>query len=328
MTATTQRVTAMAPVWAFLGVLRDLAIGTLLCAGPVTSIIVLGWLTRRMGVTVDRAFGATRARPGWILGPRGSGRITRALGGLGENIRIGLLAAAGLAALTLPVTLPWLGAWWAGWENSFNKGYEQAGVAPLVWLLATLAALPILAHLPLALAHAATERRLGAFFEIRRIRSVAAAAGWRLPALALLSVVLSVPVFGMRAIPVFIEQVVPGFAGMSAEEQAQVAGVMDLLAGGLVFLSMCLLRHWAAAIYARAAPRAAAGRWGALWAGHGAAGVRPRGRGPGRVSAALWLLLACGLWLVLPALIVMGQFMNYDPALWLTHPMFLLPWAG
>ena len=101
MTATTQRVTAMAPVWAFLGVLRDLAIGTLLCAGPVTSIIVLGWLTRRMGATVDAGLGrATRPRPGWVLGPAGQvdGSRARWAGSARTSESGSWLAMAGLAA--------------------------------------------------------------------------------------------------------------------------------------------------------------------------------------------------------------------------------------
>ena len=42
----------------------------------------------------------------------------------------------------------------------------------------------------------------------------------------------------------------------------------------------------------------------------------------------VWLALSCAIWFGLPALIVVGQFMNYAPMLWLNHPVFLLPWAG
>jgi len=273
----------------------------------VTSVIALGWLTRVMAATIARRTGGAVAPVGWLLCPRGQGAVTRLLGGLGANIRAGVLTLAGLALLTLPFTVAWLGAWWAGWENSFNKGYEQASVGPLAWAAATAVALPVLAHLPIALAHWAHEGRFGAFFEVRRIRQIFAAAGWRAVWLAVLSALAVVPFFGLRGLPVFVEGVVPGFATMTPESQAQVAQGFDLLGAALAFGILLFLRQRAAVIYARAV---------------GA------DRAPSRAGRALWLMLAMLIWLALPVAIVFGQFLNYAPALWLTHPLFLLPWAG
>jgi hypothetical protein len=311
-----------------LGLLRDIAVGTLLCLTPVTSILALGWITRRMGSTIDARCGGDPDRVGWIMGRADAGLVHRCLGGLAANIETGLRAALGLALLTLPVTLAWLGAWWAGWENSFNKGYEQSAVGPVVWMLATLIALPILAHLPIALAHGAAERRLGAFFEWRRIRSVAAAAGWRLSWIALLSVAASAVFFVTRAVPAFIEGPFPGFADLGAAEQAAIAGQIDLASAAFAFAMMAYLRHRAAVIYARAAPRAAHGRAAALWDGHRLRSVRPNGGAPSRLAASLWLVAACSVWLGLPVLIVAGQFLNYAPMLWIFHPLLTLPWVG
>jgi len=311
-----------------IGLSRDLIIGTLLCVLPLTAILVLGWQNRRMNATIRSRWGNPVDQPGWLFGPRDTGRIVGLLGGLAANIRHGLISLAGLAVLSLPFTVLWLGAWWAGWENSFNKGYEQAAVGPSVWFLGTFIALPLLAHLPFALAHAAFEARFGAFLEFRRIRSIASCAGWRTAWLALMSVTLSIPFMGMRAIPVFIEDFVPGFAEMPQEGQMQVALWLDLFSAALAFVLVLFLRHRAAAIYAVAAPRAAAGRFAHLWAGHTAQGVPPVGRTPSKLEAAIWLIVSCVIWFGLPVLIVVGQFMNYDPLLWLTHPVFLLPWAG
>jgi hypothetical protein len=248
-----------------LGLLRDLGIGTLLCLTPVTAIIALGWITRAMKATIDTRWGDAVGRPGWIMGRDDAGLAQRWLGGLAANIETGLRAAVGLFVLTLPVTLAWLGAWWAGWENSFNKGYEQSSVGPAVWMLATLLALPVFAHLPLAVAHFAAERRLGAVFEWRRIRSIGAAAGWRLLWIALLSVAASGLIFVTRAVPTFIEGPFPEFAELSAADQAAIAGQIDLATAALAFVIMAYLRHRAAVIYARAAPRAAHGRTAPHW---------------------------------------------------------------
>ncbi|MEM9755909.1 MAG: hypothetical protein AAF914_07950, partial [Pseudomonadota bacterium] len=261
-----------------LGVVRDLLIGTLLCMGPVTSVLALGWILRRMGTTIARRRGSEAERPGWVMGPRGRGVWVFALGGLAANIRAGATAAGAIFLLTLPVTLIWLGAWWAGWENSFNKGYEQAGVGPSLWAVATLVALPLLAHLPIALAHVAAENRLSAAFEWRRIRQIAAAARWRLPALAALSVICALPFLGLRMVPVFIEGVVLGFADMTAAEQSQIANTLALIGAALAFAAGAYLRLRAAVHYA-------------------AAETRQR---PARALAILTVGCACAIWAILP----------------------------
>ncbi|MEL6643838.1 MAG: hypothetical protein AAFQ79_07885 [Pseudomonadota bacterium] len=322
MSTATARRGVLALPGRLVGLIRDLILGTLFCLTPVTALIALGWLTRVMGATIDRHRGQAPEPVGWILGPKGQGGIARALGGLGANIRSGVMTAAGLAVFTLPFTLAWLGAWWAGWENSFNKGYEQASVGPLIWFAGTALALPVLAHLPFALAHFAAERRWPAFFELRRIHSVFAAAGWRAVWLALLSALTVVPFFGLRAMPVFVEGIVPGFAEMTPEAQLQVARGFMLAGAALSFAVLLFLRTMAARLYARSIPRAAA-RWPALWPD-----VRAEGAVPSRVMRWVWLGLAMLVWLAVPVSIVFGQFMNYDPVLWLTHPLYLLPWAG
>jgi hypothetical protein len=226
--------------------------------------------------------------------------VVRLLGGLGANIAAGVRMLAGQAIWTLPFTLLWLGAWWAGWENSFNKGYEQAAVGPMAFLAGTLLSLPILTLLPHAVAHAAAEGRLGAFFALRRILHLARGASWRGLALALLSVAAAVPIFGLQALPVFVEEIVPGFATRTPEQQMETAGLLQLAAAGYAFAALWFLRHVAARLAAR-------------------------GRTPGRLSL-LWLVLSGAVWGGLMVLIVLAQFMNHAPMGWISHPFYLLPW--
>lgn len=318
-------------VWRWLAaallVARDIAVGTLLCLTPIGAMLALGWITRRMGTTIRARWGTTADAPGWVLGPRGAGWMAWLLGGLAANVRAGLMALIGLGVWTLPVTLAWLGAWWAGWENSFNKGYEQASVGPAVWAFATLLFLPVLVHSPLALAHAAQEDRLGAMFEIRRIRSLARVAGWRLAGLALVSVLAAFALLGLRVVPVFIEGVVPEFAAMTVAQQLQIANGLDLLSAFTAFTAAAYLRWRAASVYAAVAPRAAAHRrFFLLWEEHPAARLKPETCRAGRVGITVWLGMSGLIWATLPVLIVIGQFMNYSPVLWLSHPVVLLPW--
>jgi hypothetical protein len=277
--------------------IADLGIGGLLCATPVTSVLALGWISRQMAAVQTGG-----PRPGWVLGPPGTRGIVRAAGGLGANIRTGFRTLAGLAVWTLPVTLGWLGAWWAGWENSFNKGYEQAAVGPAVFLFATLMALPVLALLPFAAALGAREGRLGGFVDLPRVLRLAAAAGWRGAGLALMSVLAALPLFAFGALPVFVEQVIPGFATLPPADQAAIGTLHGLIMATYAFAALWALRHVAAWLAAR--PHAT-----------------------GRL-APLWLLLSALVWSGLPLLIVAGQFMAYARLRWISHPFFLLPWPG
>ena len=328
MTASAITMRALRLPLRLIGFVVNLVVGALLCLTPGSSVIVLGWLARKMSAATRRRWGEDPEQAGWLLGPREAGWITYLLGGLAANIRVGLKTVAGLVFLSLPFSALWLGAWWAGWENSFNKGYEQAAVGPSVWLVGAAIAVVVLAHLPFALAHAAVEGRLGAFFELRRIRSIVAAAGWRGPWLALLSIAVSLPFLGARALPVFIENIVPGFAEMSAEQQVNIAGLSAMLTSAYGFTALWFLRAHTASIYAIAAPRAAAGPAAALWSGHKCAAIAGQTRPVSRFLAAIWLTVSCVIWFGLVVQIVIGQFMNYDPFLWLTHPMYLLPWFG
>jgi hypothetical protein len=271
--------------------LFDLALGGLLCLTPVTSIIALGWIGRRIA-----------GDQGWWLGPQGRGAVPRLFGGLAANIRSGLRLAMGLSLWTLPVTLAWAGAWWAGWDNSFNKGYEQAAVGPAVFLAAWVLSLPVLAMLPFAFVHGATERRLAAFLDLPRIARMARAAGWRGTALAVLSVTAALPLFAATALPVFVEDLVPGFATLPPEAQAQVGTRIDLAAALWSFAALWALRSLAARIAARTTS-------------------------PGRMTS-FWLIPTALVWAALPALVTFGQFMAFAPHRWVFHPLILLPWPG
>ncbi len=275
----------------------DLGIGGLLCLTPVSAVVALGWIARWMAAVHHGT-----ARPAWVLGPRGAGFVVRLLGGFGANMAAGVRMLAGLAVWTLPFTVLWLGAWWAGWENSFNKGYEQAMVGPAVFLAGTVLALPLLTLLPYAAAHAAATGRLGAFLALRRILHLGRGAGWRGLGLALPSVVAAVPLFGFAALPVFVEQIIPGFATLPPAEQAGIGDLFHLIAAAYTFAALWFLRHLAAQVCAR-------------------------DRRPGRLSA-LWLVLSGVVWGGLVVLTVVGQFLNYAGVRWITHPLYLLPWPG
>lgn len=307
-------------------------VGTLLSTGPVTAVIALGWLTRRQGHLARDRFGAAEEAPGWLLGPREvngrpAGRIARALGGLAANIRAGLLALTALLAWTLPFSLLWLGAWWAGWENSFGKGYEQAFVGPSVFLFGGLLAALVLPALPLVLAHLAAEDRLSAAFELRRLRCLVAQAGWRVPALSVLTGLFAVPFFAARGLITTAGDWAPWTQDLTPAEAAALSRQIALALASIAFLATWTLRALAARTYAFAAPRAAGLRPG-LWDGTQAAEAARPARPRSRFMTALWYAAAMAATLGTAFLILAGQFLDYAWWRWLFHPALTLPWAG
>jgi hypothetical protein len=286
-----------------LGFIKDAIIGSLLSTNPLTAFIVLGWLMRRMRWIA----GIDKDRPGWLLGV-GESFVARGAGGLVANVRAGFGAALSLLFVTLPFTALWSFAWWSGWENSFNKGYEQAAVGPLLSLLAIAISLPILCLLPMALAHRAAEGRWRAFLDWRRVRDLIARAGWRYVLLVPMTAVFALPVMLFRTVPLFIENIVPGFADMNSDETAQVSSMLTLGFAAYVFLALLVLRGMAARVYRRAVARL--------------------GDKPPVLALRLfgWLMmLAASFGFVVQ--IYVAQFFNHGWAKWFVHPMFLLPWA-
>ncbi|RYI33178.1 MAG: hypothetical protein EON48_03330 [Acetobacteraceae bacterium] len=307
-------------------------IGTFLCAGPVTAIIALGWLTRRQGHTARTRFGLVEEAPGWLAGPRDvngrpSGRVARALGGLAANIRMGLIALTALLAWTLPFTLLWLGAWWAGWENSFNKGYEQAFVGPSVFLFGTLLAALIVPALPFILAHLASEDRLSAAFEMRRLRTLLAQAGWRVPALGLVTAFFSFPFFAARGLITTATDWAPWIEDLTPDEVAALKGQIALFLAAAAFGTAWIARALAARAYVKAAPGAAGLRPG-LWDGSAAAEAARPARNRSRLLTLVWYGLAMAITLGASFLILAGQFLDHAWWRWIFHPGLTLPWVG
>jgi hypothetical protein len=307
-----------------------LILGPILCLTAVTSILVLGWQTTVMHNRIVHFAGVDRVSSGWVMGPRAQGAVVRLLGGLSRNIRLGLGAAVCLGIATFPFAVFWMVSWWAGWENSFNKGYEQAFVGPLLGFSGIAVFALVMVYLPMGLAHQAAENRAFALFEFGRVRSAVACAGWRYTLWTIAALILALPLFAARGLPVFAEEIIPGFADMTGPEIKELSMQISLGVAIYVFFSTTFLRSWSASIYARAALRACRGRDATLWADSviDASPVRPTGRRPWALARVLYLMVMLLAWAGIAVLIFVGQFLNHDWHMWLTHPFVLLPWGG
>lgn len=181
-----------------LGVVRWF-VGAFFSTFFVLSVLVVGWATRAAQREVLRTWwrrspvrrqtrdfaefaaadSATRdhaAWPTWFAGSRNSdpasvGRtrswLRSALGGSVLNARLGLQLLANTWVLTLPGCLLWAVAWFAGWQNSFNKGYEHAWFGPTIFVLGMVLFSAAMAYVPLAQARQASTGDWRRFYDFR-----------------------------------------------------------------------------------------------------------------------------------------------------------------
>ena len=205
-------------------------------------------------------------------------------------------------------------------------------MGPTVGLIGVFVALNVLIYVPMALAHQAVERRWRAFFQVRRVLALVDFSGWRYVALAVATAIAGLPIFAAQGLPVFIENIIPGFETFTAEQIAKVAGQFRLLTAIYVFLALVILRWMAARIYAHAVVQAVP-RNRTLWANsHAAAMVQgtavpTQPRKLVRLNRFVRVVL---LWIInfgLVAQIFVAQFLNYQWWNWISHPFWLLPWT-
>ena len=180
--------------------------GVMGCLSLPLSIVVNGWsyrLARRSALKTwfkrsphDRACPPFRAAirkidglrewertPHWFIHPkfaelRGGaawrpGRWLRCLlGGLWKNLAIGFKAFANtLVVLILPVSLMMM-SWYSGWDNSFNKGYEQFNIGMALGWSGIVLFMAAMFYLPIAQARFAVTGEARAFYHFKMIRRV------------------------------------------------------------------------------------------------------------------------------------------------------------
>ena len=139
-------------------------------------------LRSRLGAFADRDFWERVTRLAHDRGRRvyipaaGIGGLdaisAAALGGLAANARMGVKALACTYVLVGPDCFLWFAVWYDGWNNSFNKGYEQAAVGPLTGLLGAALFLAAMLYVPMAWAHLAATGDPRAFFEFGFVRKL------------------------------------------------------------------------------------------------------------------------------------------------------------
>ena len=235
-------------------------------------------------------------------------RITgEPIDGIRARIKLGITGALTLSSVTLVPGLLWAFAWHAGWDNSFNKGYEQAGVGPGTGLLGVAVFLLIMPYVQIAQArHAATNdwRTFYRFRENLRMWTGAPLGALMLP---LVYAAAGLPLFLLFSLPTFLPQ-------MTNYADVTDAAVLDrirawYLIGGALFVGLLFgVKRAVARVYVNAER------------------AKPKRR---RLRLALFYPIAAALWFFVVAELFIGQFLNYHgPQGWLNLPLIQLPWVN
>lgn len=256
--------------------------GMACCQFFLGSILIVGWTYRLMqrvvykrwwqrsdlrsnGVTFqqfladDPATQAHRHWPNWVVEQNFFEAVRRRplkalVHSLWLNFRVGIQGILNTWVLTIPGCALMLFSWYDGWNNSFNKGYEQAAVGPLTGLSGLFLFILAMLYVPMGQARQAATGNWRSFYQFRLV--------WRLvlrrwPAclgLAILYSAVCVPVTVFRILPESFPQMdklTPEF--LATLTNAQIVADLNryyFKVGALIFVAYVFLRLVAARIYA------------------------------------------------------------------------------
>jgi len=199
--------------------------------------------------------------PNWLLGPSAvhpsGGKVTfrriarRMAGSLKYNLVTGFQALVNTFLLTLPAGLFWWFGWFAGWDNSFNKGYEQSFAGALIALVGIALFIAAMLYVPMAQARQAATGEMRAFFDGRVIIKLIRRSWPKLALLAGLYALAMAPMTLSRIAPVGLAQN-PEYANMT--DAAFVEYLQNFYLGlAVIILPLYILTHLVAVrIYATA----------------------------------------------------------------------------
>lgn len=342
--------------------------GTLMCQLVPGAVLVAGWSVRMMeNVTrqrwqrhIDPEPPAAPILPNWFMAQDARQRWeqmwqekrTRLLyppwlfrqlfGSFWLNLKRGVLVLLNTWILTLPGMSLWVFSWFAGWNNSFYKGYEYAYVGPVTGVLGILLFMLAMLFVPMAIARQASTGEWKRFYDFRVINLLIAEKPLSYFALGAAYSLFSLVVSILIAMRMFLPNILGDSMPQTAVEQLEFISNFSYWIGvpGLVFY--LVLRWWAARIYAMSVVRSLErGRlntedlgeqermmlkpWLETLQPQPSTGWVRSGRYILGWGGALAVLLF--VWFTFSAQIYVRQFFIYDSVRgWVNQPMVHMPW--
>jgi len=274
--------------------------------------------------------------------------ILKALGqSLWMNVRLGVQGVFNTWVLTLPACVLMLFGWYDGWNNSFNKGYEQFLVGPGISWLGIMLFIAAMIYSPMAQARQAVTGKWRSFYQFRLVWSLVRRRWLACFGLAMLYALCSVPMLILGSIVMFLPNINPKLADLTPAQTIQVLNTYFFWSALFVFPAFVLLRLVAAHIYGTALLKAvqtgavlqdalAESEWQTLHRLELLQVQPPRVRHPvlrivtwagTRAGRITFGFLTGLIWFVFIVQLYITQFFNYRGAqIWLSQPLVHLPW--
>ncbi len=303
---------------------------------------------------LDAATAGQAAWPSWSFGSQTVdaepfGRWQRWTGAAQANLKLGLQTAFNTWVVTGPGCFLWAAGWYAGWQNSFNKGYENAGYGPATFFVGMFLFSAAMLHVPLALARQASTGDWRRFYDFRVVWTLLCRhwlAGLGLTLLWTGAAALAVLV---KTLPQFLAGYGPRLMELSPDAALRIASRFYWLAALVLFPLYAGIRIAAAHVYARALVESfQAGRIGEdslsenEWQALRRLGLLVPRKQPRRrrwiVRLVAWLATRTGrvaavaavlsLWFILSFVNASGEFLaktDFGRGWW-NQPMVHLPW--
>ncbi len=370
---------ALSSVGSAFGFVLHFFAGFFCCWTPFTAPLLAGWMNRYMlrsavHVWVRRSnvenpkiffqnheFSSFRGWPRWsdvsiAVAPsilktgffrKAFNRFIHFFRSLWWQYRSGLLSLFNTWLLTLPFALVWLWMWWAGWNNTFSRGYEEEGLAPLTFIFSAFGFCLVMLYVPIAQARQAIHGKWASFFDMRAVRTISRHVRFRLLILAVFYALGSLGLIGgTKIFPTMFEEIYD-------LDMSNIQSVKDMVFVHFLFVILCFycgllfVKRMNARVYAIGVLKALQAKdlspedlspfeRTLLLERLSFAPPKPKIDRPWWVRLLIWPLrklwtftlvaLTLSVWGGVAFSLYFGQFMNLSHVDWLNQPMIQMPY--
>jgi len=162
--------------------------------------------------------------------------VLKALGqSIWLNVRLGVQGIFNTWVFTLPGCVLMLFGWYVGWNNSFNKGYEQFLVGPLVSLLGIALFIAAMYYVPMAQARQAATGQWRSFYQFRLVWTLIRRRWLACLGLAMLYSLCSVPIMVLTSVVMSLPNINPKLADLTPAETIKVLNAYYFWSAAFVF---------------------------------------------------------------------------------------------
>ena len=273
---------------------------------------------------------------------------------LATNLSQGIQLALTTWLFTLPGCALWAFAWYAGWNNSFNKGYEYASIGPSTYVLGIVLFVGAMLYVPYAQARQAITGNWRSFFAFRMIWQISRRNAMATLWLAALYSALGLFVMILKTMPEFFPQIAenhpeifPNLLNATPAEAQQLLSTYFFWAAIPVLGCFIWLRTMAGRTYTRGlvdgvrtgriphadldpAEHSLLQEFDLLEtkaSEHRHALVRAAIVSTSTTARAALMTATVLVWITFTFSIIITEFLNYHPGHgWLNQPLIHIPW--